>query len=58
MSTLRIAVAAGLLAAGAAAWAGSETPPAGPPWKRDLVEAQREGLREGRPIFLYLTKTH
>ena len=41
-----------------AALAGSETPPAGPPWLRDFAEAQTRALREGKPIFVYLTKTH
>ena len=40
------------------AWAGSETPPKGPPWKRDLAEAQREALKKNVPIFLYFTKTY
>ncbi len=40
------------------ALAGSETPPEGPPWKRDFREALTEGLRDGKPIFVYLTKTH
>jgi hypothetical protein len=37
---------------------GSETPPPGPPWKRDFYEAQREALQSGRPLFLYFTKTY
>ena len=37
---------------------GSDIPPAGPPWKRDFVEAQREALKDGKPIFIYLTKTY
>ena len=44
--------------AGSAALADSEVPPKGPPWKRDFHEAQREALREGKPIFLYFTKTY
>lgn len=43
------------LAAGARA--GSETPPAGPPWKRDFSAAQTEAVQKGLPIFVYLTKT-
>ena len=47
----------GLLIAGAAA-AGSETPPPGPPWIRDLGEAVSLAEKTGRPIFVYLTKTY
>ncbi len=46
-----------LLAAGSAL-AGSETPPEGPPWVRDLAEAQKLALAKRVPIFVYLTKTH
>jgi hypothetical protein len=42
----------------ATARAGSESPPPGPPWLRDFSEAQALALREGRPIFVYLTKTY
>jgi len=56
------AVAAGALGLaavlGALAFAGSETPPEGPPWVRDFAEAREEGIRSGRPIFVYLTKTY
>ncbi|MHC4958060.1 MAG: hypothetical protein ACYTGN_06755 [Planctomycetota bacterium] len=38
--------------------AGSETPPKGPPWQRDLVAAQKQALEEGKPLFLYFTKTY
>ena len=54
MKTLSIL---GLLA-GLAAAGDSATPPEGPPWKRDLLEAQKEGLREGKPVFFYFTKTY
>jgi hypothetical protein len=37
---------------------GSETPPKGPPWVREFSEAQERALGEGKPIFVYLTKTH
>ena len=47
----------GLLFAGAAA-AGSETPPPGPPWIRDLGEAVSLAEKTGRPVFVYLTKTY
>ena len=46
------------LSLASAAFAGSETPPEGPPWKRDFGEALSEGLRDGKPVFVYLTKTH
>ena len=46
-----------LLFAGAAL-AGSETPPEGPPWQRDLIAAQKQALSEGKPLFLYFTKTY
>jgi hypothetical protein len=47
----------GFLLAGVAA-AGSETPPPGPPWIRDLGEAVSLAEKTGRPIFVYLTKTY
>jgi hypothetical protein len=40
------------------AFAGSETPPVGPPWTRSLVEAQQAALERRVPIFVYFTKTH
>ncbi len=40
------------------ALAESETPPEGPPWRRDLLEAHKEALESGTPIFLYFTKTY
>jgi len=40
------------------AFAGSDTPPEGPPWTRSLVEAQKAALTRKVPIFVYLTKTH
>ena len=43
---------------GAVAFAGSETPPKGPPWQRDLHAARKEALEQGKPIFLYFTKTY
>ena len=36
----------------------SATPPKGPPWQRDLLAAQKQALREGKPIFFYFTKTY
>lgn len=41
-----------------AAYAGSETPPEGPPWMRDIQEAQKSAIERKVPIFVYLTKTH
>jgi len=49
-------VAAAVLAA--PALAGSETPPAGPPWVREFRVAHKDALARGVPIFVYLTKTH
>ena len=46
------------LAIGAAAFAGSETPPEGPPWVRDFALAREDAIRQGKPIFVYLTKTY
>jgi len=37
--------------------AGSETPPEGPPWTRELAAAQTQAIRERRPIFAYFTKS-
>ena len=47
-----------LVAAAPLAYAGSETPPEGPPWKRDFVAAHKEALESGKPLFLYFTKTY
>ena len=40
------------------AGAGSETPPEGPPWHRDIVAAHKQALQEGKPLFFYFTKTY
>lgn len=48
-----MALLAGLVLAGESA-----TPPKGPPWQRDLLAAQKEALRDGKPIFFYFTKTY
>ena len=53
-----MASAAGFGLALLLAVAGSETPPKGPPWEREFAAAQERALREGKPIFVYLTKTH
>lgn len=37
---------------------GSKTPPVGPPWTTDFLAAHRAALAEGKPIFVYSTKTH
>ena len=53
------ALAALLLSfAAPSAIAGSETPPKGPPWERDLVKAHEHALQKNLPIFLYFTKTY
>lgn len=46
------------LALGVTAFAGSETPPEGPPWVRDFAQAREDAIRQGKPIFVYLTKTY
>ena len=46
-----------LLLAGSAL-AGSDVPPKGPTWERDLLGAHEKALRKGVPIFLYFTKTY
>jgi hypothetical protein len=51
-------LALALLAAPRPAGAGSETPPKGPPWVRDFYAAQEAALAEGKPVFVYMTKTH
>lgn len=38
--------------------AGSETPPAGPPWTKDFGAALEAAAKDGRPVFLYFTKTY
>ncbi len=53
--TLAVVAAVGLATP---AFAGSETPPEGPPWVRDFKTAQETALEKGVPIFVYLTKTH
>ena len=47
-----------ILVAGVAAAGNSATPPKGPPWQRDLIAAQKQALREGKPVFFYFTKTY
>ena len=46
-----------LLFVGIAA-AGSDTPPVGPPWKSDILTAQKEALERWKPVFFYFTKTY
>ncbi len=53
-----IAIVALLLGLAAPAYAGSDTPPKGPTWERDLLVAQQKALAQGKPIFLYFTKTY
>ncbi len=47
-----------LCSLGGHAEAGSETPPKGPPWERDILVAQEKALGKYLPIFLYFTKTY
>ena len=51
-------VAAALLLCPATLLALGSTPPPGPPWIEDFGEAQKKALEEGKPIFLYFTKTY
>ena len=53
---LRLAMAATLCTAALAGK--SETPPEGPPWMRNLHAARTKALKEGKPLFLYFTKTY
>lgn len=53
-----LCVVLALLVVAAPAQAGSETPPEGPPWVRDIQEAQKAAIARKVPIFVYLTKTH
>jgi hypothetical protein len=34
-----------------------ETPPKGPPWHVTYRAAKRDAIRNGRPVFVYFTKT-
>ena len=56
LAGMRTGIALALLIA--AARAGSETPPEGPPWQRDFHAARKQALQEGKPVFLYFTKTY
>jgi len=40
----------------AAAALGTEPPPKGPPWVRELAVAQKNALAKSTPIFIYFTK--
>jgi hypothetical protein len=56
---MRTLLAAALIVSLASlASAGSDTPPEGPPWERDLLEAQTQALERGVPLFVYFTKTY
>ncbi|MDJ0522808.1 MAG: hypothetical protein QNJ90_12135 [Planctomycetota bacterium] len=56
---MRSLLAVALLACFAgSAFAGSETPPEGPPWERDIVQAHGKALAKGVPLFVYFTKTY
>jgi hypothetical protein len=41
-----------------AVYAESKTPPQGPPWTKDFLEAHRMADEQKKPIFIYSTKTH
>lgn len=55
---MRLAALVGVSALAVAAFAGSETPPEGPPWVREFRKAHADALAREVPIFVYLTKTH
>ena len=50
--------AAAAAASAAIALAASETPPAGPPWTQDFAAAQTKAVKDGMPLFVYMTKTY
>ena len=52
-AALLLTLGAGLLHGGESA-----TPPEGPPWMRDFHAARAKALAEGKPLFLYFTKTY
>ena len=54
--TLRLGIVVLYLLASAAL--AGEKPPVGPPWVRELAEAQADALAHKRPIFAYFTKTY
>ena len=41
-----------------AAFAGSDKPPPGAPWTMDFGAALEAAAKDGRPVFLYFTKTY
>jgi hypothetical protein len=47
---------AGLFLNAGVAMAGD--PPVGPPWQMDLGSARFRALCDGRPVFVYFTKTY
>lgn len=36
----------------------SKTPPKGAPWVTDFIEARTKAMAEGKPLFVYSTKTY
>ncbi|MBK8976676.1 MAG: hypothetical protein IPM29_12225 [Planctomycetes bacterium] len=57
-ATLSIVAAALLCAALPAQESESREPPPGAPWTRSFLDAHRQALASGRPIFVYSTKTY
>ena len=55
---MRLLACALVLSLSGMALAGSETPPEGPPWERDIVAAHEKALKQGVPLFVYFTKTY
>ena len=35
-----------------------DDPPPGPPWKRSYREACLDAIQNGRPVFVYFSKTY
>jgi len=44
--------------AASTAEAGSDKPPAGAPWTMDFGAALDKAVTDGKPVFLYFTKTY
>ena len=52
---LSLLIAAAALSGPASA---GEKLPVGPPWHRDFVKAHAQAARQGKPLFVYFTKTY
>ena len=58
MNVAQILLTASLVVASTVAQNESKTPPKGPPWTMDFFAAHRQAVAEGKPIFVYSTKTY